>query len=77
MHNSHQERDAGCVGNDDDRASAEPYLDTLKNFYDGKYNLKTVEQLGADISDTDYIAAHYGDWPSPEIFVINTGTSSS
>lgn len=65
------------VGDDDDRASAEPYLDTLKTFYDGKYNLKTVEQLGADISDTDYVATHYGDWPSPEIFVINTVTSSS
>ena len=45
-----------------------------------KYNLKTVEQLGDDNVVTeatdkvpaDFVAVHYGDWPAPEILVINT-----
>jgi hypothetical protein len=48
-----------------------------------KYNLKSVEQLlggngklKKDENDTtDYfVATHYGDWPAPEIFVVNTKT---
>ena len=50
-----------------------------------KYNLKTIAQLddaetkavGVIEEDTittpaDFVAIHYGDWPAPEIFVVNT-----
>lgn len=49
-----------------------------------KYNLKSVEQLlgtplqhevkdddGNVTTPADFVATHYGDWPAPEIFVIN------
>lgn len=48
-----------------------------------KYNLKTVKQLGADVVETatattpaDFVATHYGDWPAPEILVVNTKSGS-
>jgi len=73
-------------------ADAEVYNPTLKTYYGegsgddrvAKYNLKTVEQLGADIqaevkdadgnvtTPADFVATHHGDWPAPEIFVVNT-----
>ena len=50
-----------------------------------RYNLKTVEQLGeavtknsgaeGDTTIDDFVATHYGDWPAPEIFVVNTQTN--
>ncbi len=58
-----------------------PYDDTLREYYQNKYNLQTVEQLGADLTVPDemkeyieeyFVKTHYGDWPAPEIFVINT-----
>jgi len=48
-----------------------------------KYNLKSVAQLGTSLqhevkdddgnvtTPADFVATHYGDWPAPEIFVIN------
>lgn len=48
-----------------------------------RYNLKSVEQLAggaeslkSDPDDTTeyFVATHYGDWPAPEIFVVNTAT---
>ena len=42
-----------------------------------RYNLQTVEQLGATLekdSDgkvTDFVSTHYGDWPVPEEFIFN------
>ena len=52
---------------------AKPYDATLLGYYNGKYNLKTVEQLGAlGITGTMFVSKHYGDWPAPEIFFINT-----
>ena len=56
---------------------AAPYNATLKTYYGGKYPLKTVEQLGTSLKTGDddttvyYVATHHGDWPAPEIFVIN------
>ena len=56
---------------------AAPYNATLGTYYDDKYPLKTVEQLGAVLKTGDddttvyYVATHHGDWPAPEIFVIN------
>lgn len=58
-----------------------PYDDTLTTYYQGKYNLKTVSQLDGSVTVpaamTDYIdeyfvEIHHGDWPAPEVFVINT-----
>ena len=67
---------------------AVPYDDALKDYYqdqDGKsvYNLRTVTQLIAldpsdnsvVISDDALINTHYGDWPAPEIFVINSSSN--
>ncbi|MBQ9720841.1 MAG: hypothetical protein IJV64_09130, partial [Oscillospiraceae bacterium] len=55
-----------------DRKAARPYDSTLLGYYRGKYGLLTAEQLGASgVERTDYVSAHYGDWPAPEIWVIN------
>ena len=62
---------------------AVPYDEALKNYYKDQdeknvYNLKTVKQLvvldsdpSVSINDDDFVTTHYGDWPAPEIFVIN------
>lgn len=70
--------------------NAVTYDSTLANFYsedtgDGrviKYLLKTVAQLGATVNATatatapaDFVATHYGDWPAPETYVLNTGSN--
>lgn len=72
-------------------SDAVPYLKTTLMSYYGegtgtaripKYNLKSVEQLAgtlkADDNDTTeyFVATHYGDWPAPEIFVVNTKSSN-
>lgn len=66
----------GFVGAKDRWKTAIPYEDKLGQYYSGKYNLKTVAQLVG--SGTDYSAyfvdAHYGDWPAPEIFIINSNS---
>lgn len=69
------------VGAESDWKTAHPYDPALMTYYkvDGKtkYNLKTVFGLGYAYTDKpDYISDyfvvdHYGDWPAPEIFVIN------
>lgn len=51
--------------------AAVPYDGALMQYYQGKYNLQTVAELGATVEDTDFVAVHYGDWPAPEVFVIN------
>ena len=59
-----------------------PYDDTLETYYNEHYNLKTVEQLSdGELSDEDdppysdwsdlFINSHYGDWPAPEVFIVN------
>ena len=56
--------------------NAVPYDPGLTTYFENKYLLKTVEQLGATLekdSDgkvTDFIATHYGDWPAPEEFIF-------
>jgi len=50
---------------------AQAFDSTLGVYYQGKYNLKTVKQLGASVGTSDFVAVHYGDWPAPEVFVIN------
>ena len=55
-----------------DREAARPYDSALLGFYRGKYGLPTVKRLGAvGVELTDFVSAHYGDWPAPEIWVIN------
>ena len=65
-------------GAPDDWKNAQPYDPALgtNGYYQGKYNLKTVAQLGETVSAADFVSAHYGDWPAPEAFVVNKGGSS-
>ncbi len=56
--------------------NAMPYDVKLSQYYnrDGymKYPLKTVTQLMGGLStvtETDFVAVHYGDWPAPELWV--------
>lgn len=61
---------------------ARPYNVSLAKYFGGKYPLRTVLQLpasGAKTKSSDnatykeyFVATHYGDWPSPEVFFINT-----
>lgn len=65
----------------DERTPANPYDDTLVAYYQGGFNLRTVKQLGYvnnnfegsyDALETkDFVDAHYGDWPAPEILIVN------
>ena len=59
----------GYVG--DDRDPAAPYDAKLIQYYQGKYGLLTVDQLGGTVAAGDFVSTHYGDWPSPETWVIN------
>ena len=66
---------------------ASPYDAKLIEYYGGRFNLQTVAQLdtgstvgvkevattvGNVTTPADFVATHYGDWPAPEIFVVNT-----
>ena len=68
---------------------ASPYDAKLIEYYGGRFNLQTVAQLdtgskvgvkevattvGNVTTPADFVATHYGDWPAPEIFVVNTAT---
>ncbi len=44
----------------------------LGEYYKNRYPLRTVGQLDSLVAPTDLVATHYGDWPAPEIFVLNT-----
>ena len=69
---------------------ASPYDAKLIEYYGGRFNLQTVAQLdtgskvgvkevattvGNVTTPADFVATHYGDWPAPEIFVVNTQTN--
>ena len=43
---------------------ANPYDSTLTTRYNGIYPMKDVF--------SDFACAHYGDWPSPEVLVVNS-----
>ncbi len=73
-----------CVGNETilwpNEKPAVPYDTTLTKYYNNKYLLRTVPQLSAqvvggtvknEIPAEYYVNTHYGDWPAPEIFIIN------
>ena len=67
------------VGSDSTWDSTIAYDATLVKYYGGKYPLRTVLQLPVPAdgskskSTSDYfVNTHYGDWPAPEIFIINS-----
>ena len=63
-----------------DETQTTVYDSTLANAYPDGYPLRTVAQLGADLTpkagepETYFVTTHYGDWPAPETLVINEGT---
>ena len=66
------------VGKWDDWNSARAFGTSLVKYYSGKYTLKTVDELNSTLPngysnwDELFVMTHYGDWPSPEVFFINT-----
>ena len=69
------------VGEPDTWTKAEPNDMALKAYYQEKYNLKGISRLalssgtqpGGTTNVTEpIVSTHYGDWPAPEIFVINS-----
>ena len=62
------------VGSWTEDKPAEPYDDVLKTYYKEKYFLPTVAQLGASVPNGYYVKTHYGDWPAPEVFIINSNS---
>ena len=40
-------------------------------YYGGKYNLQGLSRLSTSLDPKSIVATHYGDWPAPEIFIIN------
>ena len=63
----------GKTGSAKTNADAVPYDSVLGSYYQNKYHLRTVAQLPESaVAPGSYVEKHYGDWPAPEIFVINT-----
>ena len=62
------------VGDDNGWNTAVAYDQNLNFYYQGKYNLKTVDQLTGSTGN-DLASKHYGDWPSPEVWTINDPVS--
>ena len=56
---------------------AKPYDGVLAPYYQGGYPLRSVSRMGATLATddlgnpTDFVAVHYGDWPAPELRVMN------
>ena len=74
------------VGAWDSWNPARAYDSSLVKYYGGKYTLRTVDELNPELPDIDidndgtadyddwnklFVMTHYGDWPAPEIFIIN------
>ncbi len=60
------------LGSESAWKTASPYDSRLKLYYSGKYPFPTVERLGASVSAGAFVRIHYGDWPAPEAFAVNT-----
>lgn len=63
-----------------DETQSTAYDPTLANAYPDGYALRTVAQLDVDLTpeagEPDaFVATHYGDWPTPETYVLNEGTN--
>ena len=53
--------------------TASPYDDMLTTYYHGTYFLKGIADYDSSVKTNNYfVKDHYGDWPAPEIFIINT-----
>ncbi len=52
-------------------AGAVAYDTSLNKYYRGKYSLRTVAQLGASAVGGSFVSVHYGDWPAPELWIVN------
>ena len=56
---------------------AKPYESVLGDYYQNTYFLRSIPQLvvsePSDYESWDelFVSTHYGDWPAPEIFIIN------
>ena len=68
------------VGAPDTWTKAVPNDKALEIYYQGKYNLRGISRLagtsgtptgGTTDPKEPIVYTHYGDWPAPEIFVIN------
>ena len=59
-------------------AEAKPYQNILKTAYGNKYLFRSIEEIRLEnvaiITESDYVNAHYGDWPSYETMIINTAS---
>lgn len=57
---------------------ARAYDPELVRYYSGRYTLRTIDELTANLPsgysnwNELFATTHYGDWPSPEVFFINT-----
>jgi len=68
------------VGEWDTWNPARAFDSALVKYYSGSYTLRTVDELNLSATlPTGYsnwnelfVKTHYGDWPSPEVFFINT-----
>ena len=69
------------AGNWENWNNARPYDPALVKYYSGRYTLRTVDELDTKLPDGYdnwnqlFVMTHHGDWPSPEVFFINTGNS--
>lgn len=67
--------------------NARAYDAALVKYYSGKYTLKTIDELtqqsendppalasGYDNWNQLFVMVHYGDWPAPEVFFVNTSS---
>ena len=59
------------VGAPDKWTEAVPHDGILSKYYGGKYNLQGLSRLSTSLDPKSIVATHYGDWPAPEIFIIN------
>jgi prepilin-type N-terminal cleavage/methylation domain-containing protein len=60
------------VGSKDGWGSASAFDSRLKLYYSGKYPLPTVARLlGTTLPDGSFVSVHNGDWPAPELLVVN------
>ncbi|MBR0366887.1 MAG: hypothetical protein IJH86_00655 [Clostridia bacterium] len=72
------------IGKWEDWNPARAFDSALVKYYSGRYTLETIDELtGTDTPATEsgytnwnelFVMTHYGDWPSPEVFFINTAS---
>ncbi len=71
------------IGKPTEQRNAKPYDSELVKHYRDQsrivYSLggkgKGAAQLGSEVTSDDFVAVHYGDWPCPELWVINVKQS--